>query len=121
MDVNQFIGTEDEFASWINSWEVGPGPTPSPENFIRVKTPYLGLLANAPSEAVKKIQGSLLALGYGPDGLVGRDGRPDGIAGPKTTKDLVSFIQRSQGSDPETAEGDVILTQNVWWLLHYGI
>lgn len=37
---------------------------------------------------VRRLQGLLLADGYGPKGLVGHDGRPDGVAGPATRSAL---------------------------------
>jgi peptidoglycan hydrolase-like protein with peptidoglycan-binding domain len=38
--------------------------------------------------AVRRLQGLLLADGYGPDGLTGHSGRPDGVAGPATRAHL---------------------------------
>ena len=37
------------------------------------------------------VQGLLLAWDYGPVGLVGGDGKPDGYTGPKTQAALSSF------------------------------
>ncbi len=48
-------------------------------------------ISSAPEEIVKQVQGLLLAKGFGPDGLVGASGKPDGIAGSKTLSALSAF------------------------------
>jgi GH25 family lysozyme M1 (1,4-beta-N-acetylmuramidase) len=47
--------------------------------------------AGVRSHDVAVLQGILLALGFGPAGLVGPDGRPDGKPGPATRAALVDF------------------------------
>jgi hypothetical protein len=49
---------------------------------------------NVRGRHVGNLQGLLLAAGYGPAGLVGSNGRPDGIAGQKTSDALAAFQQR---------------------------
>jgi hypothetical protein len=42
-------------------------------------------------QQLRAAQGLLLAHGFGPDGLVGADGRPDGLPGPKTEAAVEGF------------------------------
>ena len=46
------------------------------------------------SDYVSRVQGLLLSHGYGPDGLVGSNGRPDGLMGDKTEAALLDFKRR---------------------------
>ena len=48
-------------------------------------------IATASQETVMRVQGLLLSHGFGPEGLVGEDGHPDGIPGQKTTAALSAF------------------------------
>lgn len=64
---------------------------------------------------VKRLQGLLLADGHGPQGLVARDGRPDGIGGPATRKFLGQFQRRHDTgypSNPNTP--DYVVGKNTW-------
>lgn len=64
------------------------------------------------SETVARLQGLLLAHGYGPTGLVGSNGRPDGKMGPKTQAALVDYCNTvSIPSDGQS------VSWPVWWSL----
>ena len=59
--------------------------------------PWMGL-ETAEGQDVKNLQGLLLANGHGPDGLVGADGKPDGIVGPKTKQALERLQEDRRGA-----------------------
>lgn len=64
---------------------------------------------------VKRLQGLLLAAGYGPDGLIGRNGRPDGVAGPDTRRILGKFqANHSTGAGGDTATPDYVAGKHTW-------
>lgn len=66
-------------------------------------------------EDVERLQGLLLAAGYGPSGLVGRNGRPDGIAGPGTRAALGSFQKATKtGRGGNTATPDYVAGKATW-------
>lgn len=113
VDVNDFYGTAAELAALAMAPKPGTPVEPEdPTRSFRSIMPWMGL-ETAEGQDVKNLQGLLLANGYGPDGLVGADGRPDGIVGPKTTKALESF-RESTG----TPSGPV--TGLDWWNLLHG-
>lgn len=69
------------------------------------------MVSHERSEAVARVQGLMLAYGYGPDGLVGEGGRPDGKPGPKTRAALESF-RSILGLGP-----GLVVDGAVWWEL----
>lgn len=66
-------------------------------------------------EDVERLQGLLLAAGYGPAGLVGRNGRPDGIGGPGTRKHLGAFqVKTKTGKAGSPATADYVAGKGTW-------
>lgn len=80
------------------SWRPS-SPAPLPETGEMPRLDLASMSASQAHPAVKRLQGLLLAHGYGPGGLVGRDGLPDGKAG-RSTKQLTSDfrVARELGS-----------------------
>lgn len=70
------------------------------------RTPVLG-------RHVDNLQGLLLAAGEGPDGLVGANGRPDGIGGAKTQAALGRFQVRTNTGDGR-GHADYVVGANTW-------
>jgi hypothetical protein len=75
-------------------------------------------LSNAASSSVTgrhvdNLQGLLLAAGYGPAGLVGKNGRPDGIAG-KTTQACVADWQVKTNTGDGNGNADLIVGAGTW-------
>jgi len=62
---------------------------------------------------VDNLQGLLLAAGYGPDGLVGSTGRPDGIGGAKT-KFYLGEWQKKSNSGAGNGKADYIAGPKTW-------
>ena len=58
-----------------------------------------------------RVQGLLLAHRYGPDGLVGRDGLPDGLSGNKTEGYLLEFKRSCRLPD------NTVVDWETWWTL----
>lgn len=84
VDVNRFKGSMDEFLAFANVKKEVVYPAPSGP--VDIKT-----LEGSVNPLVARIQGLLLANGYGPSGLTGTNGRPDGKSGPKTQEALMDF------------------------------
>lgn len=64
---------------------------------------------------VRRLQGLLMADGYGPDGLVARNDRPDGIAGPATRKLLGDFQRKHDTGNPSAPSNpDYVVGKNTW-------
>ncbi len=110
VDVNRFYGDETDLRVLALSPSDKPVPPPSKGQNVM---PWidLGASSGSCSQSVAMVQGLLLAAGYGPEGLVGSNGRPDGIAGSKTLAALQNF-QRDHG----LVEGAVV-DGSVWWTL----
>lgn len=68
--------------------------------------------------SVRRLQGALMGDGYGPNGLVARNGRPDGIAGP-ATKRLLADAQKKHktGSSSNPSTPDYIAGPKTWGAL----
>lgn len=107
-----------------------PNPIPTPpvvqhpkEFAMNVSLPVIDL-RNANTKPVKgadvgRLEGLLLAAGYGPAGLVGKDGRPDNVAGPGVRR----IIGQLQQAHPETGSNgapDYVVGPKVWGLLIEG-
>lgn len=81
VDQNVFNGTEREFCEAIGL----AGRPPLPAHGVGIlATIDLAKAGTFARHDVAIVQGLMLSNGKGPDGLVGGDGRPDGIAGQKT-------------------------------------
>lgn len=65
--------------------------------------------------SVARLQGWLLSDGYGPAGLVARNGRPDGIGGPATRR-LLGDAQRKHrtGRPSNPSQPDYVAGRNTW-------
>ncbi|WP_051433251.1 peptidoglycan recognition protein family protein [Promicromonospora kroppenstedtii] len=95
----------------------GPVPTPTPPTQNEDYDMDTLDLSNAHKKPVKaddvgKLQGLLLAHGYGPRGLVGRHGRPDRVAG-KVTRQLLGKFQAKTGTGSK-AGADYIAGGRTW-------
>lgn len=90
---------------------VKPSPTPQPDkkgtkykmNRIDLRTANR---VKVYTEDMKKWQGLLLAHGYGPRGLVARNGRPDGVGGAYTRKATLHF-QKAKGITQDAVVGPI--------------
>jgi hypothetical protein len=77
-------------------------------------------LSNAHKVAVrsgpmKELQGLLLAEGYGPEGLVGRNGLPDGIGGAKTRAFVGHYQEKKKtGYSSDPSKPDYKVGQKTW-------
>jgi len=83
VDVNRFNGGQQELDALAM---VPNAPAESHEGIMPVVD-----IATASQETVMRVQGLLLSHGFGPEGLVGKDGHPDGIPGQKTLGALSAF------------------------------
>jgi hypothetical protein len=63
--------------------------------------------------AVRQLQGLLLAAGYGPDGLIGEDGRPDGSAG-SGTRGVLGEFQTRTGTGNKDGTPDYLVGEGTW-------
>lgn len=93
-DVNRFNGTQADLDALAL---VTPGPAVEESKGLM---PVVDI-SSAGEGVVKQVQGLLLAKGFGPDGLVGATGKPDGVAGSKTQSALSAF-NTGLGVEPAT-------------------
>jgi len=95
VDINRYDGTLDDLRRLANMGSAPPVPPTPPEPVVGqgILVPFdLGALPSSEyNPLVALVQGLLLAQGYGPSGLVGGTGRPDGKPGPKTQQALIDF------------------------------
>ena len=110
VDVNRFagdVGALDAFAKG----EIVPPPTqpvwPPPPDVVNLYD-----LRGSYSDYTARVQGLLMAHGYGPDGLAGKNGLPDGLSGTKTEGYLKEF-EAKVGLYQTT-----IVTWETWWMLN---
>jgi GH25 family lysozyme M1 (1,4-beta-N-acetylmuramidase) len=107
-DVNRFNGTEDQLLQ-LAMMGSPPMPTfpkpPLTQNLVDLRGNYSNFTA--------RVQGLLLAHGYGPSGLVSSSGLPDGESGPKTEGYLKDF--KAKHGLPV----DTIVDWPTWWALVY--
>lgn len=94
-----------------------PAPVPKPKPPREYAMDRLDL-RNAHVSPVKgrhvdNLQGLLLAAGYGPSGLVGANGRPDGIAG-RATQGAVGDWQRRTNTGDGRGNADYIVGDGTW-------
>jgi hypothetical protein len=91
------------------SWRADTGVSLEPEHdTLNIAT----MSSSNEDPRVKDLQGHLLAFGFGPSGLVGSDGAPDGKPGPGTERELRSF-QSSRG-----LQADAVAGPSTWAALH---
>jgi len=105
-DVNNFNGTLDELIEVANVDPGGPPLVPAPGPAGGIMAPVdLDVIGSSYDPQTAMVQGLLLAWGFGPSGLVGSDGKPDGKAGSKTLGALADF-KRGQGLAGASTEVD---------------
>jgi hypothetical protein len=112
------IKSSSAIADFIKAIPRCPGTTPPNEPLpaaggVMVPQDWRHLASSQYDPQVALVQGLLLSWGYGPTGLVGSDGRPDGKAGSATRGALASFKQRFQLQSP----ADVVCGATWHWLL----
>lgn len=107
-DVNRFNGTEDELRQLAMMGTPPVVTYPKPP-----LTQDLASLRGKKSDFTARVQGLLLAHGYGPDGLVGSNGRPDGLSGTKTESYLKDFKGKHE------LPIDTVVDWPTWWALVY--
>jgi len=100
-DVNRYNGTYEQMGETLATpfliGEPDPDPTPPPSDgdgtspLVIPDEVDLDTLRGKTSPYVARVQGLLLAHGYGPDGLTGSNGLPDGKFGDKTKNYLGDF------------------------------
>lgn len=108
VDVNRFRGDINDLHRIASGGTLPAVGYPKPPEQLDLAT-----LAGSFSPYVARVQGLLLGLGYGPDGLVGKNGLPDGLWGPKTAEAMSTFKRRSGLPDTTVADWDT------WWALSY--
>lgn len=103
-----------------------PAPSPAPaadwrkEIIKKMDTVDLSKVTSAgrthvKGENVERLQGLLLAAGYGPKGLVGTNGRPDGVAGPGTKSALGAFQKAKRtGAGGDSTTPDYVAGRATW-------
>ena len=108
VDVNRFYGSVDDLIAFAN-------PSITPEKTWPSPPPTVDLndFRGEYSVYVARIQGLLLSYNYGPDGLVGSNGLPDGRMGNKTEGYLSDF-KSSHGLAPTS-----FIDWPTWWALSY--
>lgn len=108
VDVNRFDGSLEDlkvFASAKGDLALPtPSPTPEPHPFFDLED-VIGY-----SVYTARVQAMLLTHGYGPQGLVGSDGQPDGKAGPATKAAFVAF-KKAMGLMQNT-----MVDWPTWWM-----
>lgn len=93
-----------------------PAPAPTPEKKYNMDRLDLRNAQNVPVRGrhVDNLQGLLLATGlYGPTGLIGSNGHPDGIAG-RVTKSAVDDWQRRTNTGDGKGNADSIVGDRTW-------
>ncbi len=109
-DVNRFDGTYDDMAELAQPFLVDENPTTDATHLVIAPNEVdLETLRGTTSPYVARVQGLLLAHGYGPSGLTGNDGLPDGKFGNKTKAYLGEF---KDGLG--IPGGDSVMTLGTW-------
>lgn len=114
VDLNVFRGTLEDLERFIATGDY-PLPPPPP-NWTPPCELGLPLVSFQESdwptgESVERIQAMLMSHGYGPTGLVGRDGLPDGQGGPQTREAVGRFQADAQ------LQKDFKVGELTWWAL----
>jgi len=116
-DVNRFNGTEDDLAKLANMGDGCGGQPKPPSNSLTWPQPpqqvELNSFRGSYSEYVARVQGLLLAHKYGPSGLVGPDGLPDGLMGNMTERALKDFKEK------HALPINTMMDWDTWWALAY--
>jgi len=112
VDVNRWHGTLDELKEFARA---EPAPPPPQDNTWPSPPPQVDLntFRGTHSEYVARVQGLLLAHGYGPNGLVSSNGLPDGLMGNKTEQYLMNFKTMRR------LPSDAVMDWATWWALSY--
>lgn len=111
VDIERWHGTLDDLKVFAHSSGITPPlsrtwPRPPP-------TVDLNVFRGSYSDYVARIQGLLLAQGYGPTGLLNSSGYPDGLMGSKTQSYLVDFKVK------HALAADAVVDWSTWWALAY--
>jgi lysozyme len=111
VDIERWHGTLDDLKVFAHSSGITPPlsrtwPRPPP-------TVDLNVFRGSYSDYVARIQGLLLAQGYGPAGLLNSFGYPDGLMGSKTQSYLVDFKVK------HALAADAVVDWSTWWALAY--
>jgi len=90
-------------------------PTPTPSLEYDMDKLDLRNAQNVPVKGrhVNNLQGLLLAAGYGPTGLVGTNGKPDGVGGAKT-KEYVGQWQVKTNTGDGKGHADYVVGDGTW-------
>ena len=116
VDVNRFSGDLDALKIFACATPPAPPVNPMPSPVYPPPPPQLDLatLRGTYNVYTARVQGLLLAHGYGPTGLVGPDGLPDGKSGEKTEAYLKDF-KRKVGL---ATQGDsTVVDWETFWML----
>jgi GH25 family lysozyme M1 (1,4-beta-N-acetylmuramidase) len=116
-DVNRFNGTYEDMGRLLATPRIVDGGTdPEPPPVDSLTSPLvlpnevdLNALRGKTSGYVARVQGLLLGHGYGPDGLVGSNGLPDGRFGDKTQGYLGDFKAKNGIPGPAS-----LMTLGTW-------
>jgi len=112
-DVNRLNGGDERLRELANA---GGTPIPPPVDLAWPRPPQqldLNSLRGSFSEYVARVQGLLLAHKYGPDGLTGSNGLPDGMMGNKTESYLKDFKLK------HALAANAVMDWDTWWALAY--
>jgi GH25 family lysozyme M1 (1,4-beta-N-acetylmuramidase) len=111
-DVNRLNGGEERLLELANAGHLPPPPVnvtwPRPPEQIDLND-----LRGSYSEYVARVQGLLLAHKYGPSGLTGSNGLPDGLMGNKTETYLEDFKSK------RALAANTVVDWDTWWALAY--
>ena len=107
VDVNKFPGTLEDLGRFASGGvePIAPIWPPPPVQLD------LNMLRGTYSAYTARVQGLLLAHGYGPKGLTGSDGLPDGLSGSKTEGYLVDF------KVSQRLPANTVVDWETWWTL----
>ncbi len=112
-DVSRLNGGDPQLRELANRRGFPSRPTtdvtwPRPPQQVDLET-----LRGSYSDYVARVQALLLAHGYGPDGLIGPSGFPDGLMGSKTESYLEDFKSQHQ------LAANTVVDWDTWWVLAY--
>jgi len=117
VDVNRWHGSLDELMRFANASGCEPDPPEPPPSDRSWPSPPevidLNSFRGKYSEYVARVQGLLLSHDYGPNGLVGSDGKPDGLMGDKTETYIKSF------KTARCLPNDAVMDWATWWAMAY--
>jgi len=110
-DVNRLNGGDERLRDLANAGQPEPpvGTTwPRPPEQLDLNT-----LRGSYSDYVARVQGLLLSHRYGPSGMTGSNGLPDGLMGNKTEGYLKDFKSK------HALAADAVVDWDTWWALAY--